>query len=80
MTIQEIANQLANYCTQYKYVEAHDELYAPDAISYEPGEGPQSGTKGVRNIEKKWEQFQQMFEVGTMETNSPVFAGNFFSM
>jgi SnoaL-like domain len=80
MEIEKIAQRLILLCRSYSYFEAHEEIFWPDAESFEPGESQDKGTKGVRNIEKKWEQFQQMFHPGSMEIGEPIFAGNFFSL
>ena len=80
MEIEKIAQRLIFFCKNYRYFDAHEELYWLEAESFEPGEGPGEGTKGVRNIEKKWEQFQNMFHPGSVEIGEPIFAGNFFSL
>lgn len=63
MTTQDVANRLCELFKENKWTEAQEELYSEDAISIEPvhAQGLQS-VKGLDNIKKKGEQFNEMIE------------------
>lgn len=82
MTIDEISNRLYILCKDYKFEQAQRELYADDAESVEPRAAPEPRvTKGLDNIIKKGDAFQQMVEtMHELEVTLPLEYGNSFSM
>ena len=82
MTIQEIANRLAELCREGKYEQAQDELYSPNAKSIEPEKAPApQSAEGLEAIRQKTQKFRDMVEEshGGYVTD-PVIAGNHFSV
>lgn len=82
MTIEQIANRLAELCKEGKYDVAQKELYAQNATSTEPEHSP--GLKyaeGLDAIIAKGHGFQSMVEsVHSNEVSEPIIAGNYFSV
>ncbi|MEP7372066.1 MAG: nuclear transport factor 2 family protein [Chitinophagaceae bacterium] len=82
MTTQEIADRLVTLCRNGKTEEAKGELFAPDIVSIEPGEGilPKE-IKGMGAIRKKAALFISMVEGFYGDTISdPIVAGDYFSI
>lgn len=82
MSTQEIANRFHQLSQEGKFEQIQNELYAPNAVSIEP---PQAqGLKSVQGldaIKKKGEEWNSMVqEVHGGYTNTPVVAGNHFSV
>jgi hypothetical protein len=82
MTTKEIANRLVALCREGKIEEAKEELFAPDIISIEPGEGLlPAETKGMDAIREKAKLFISHVEDFYGHTISdPVIAGDYFSL
>jgi hypothetical protein len=82
MTTQEIANRLVDMCRHGKTEDVKEELFAPDIISIEPGEGvlPKE-TKGMDAIRKKAKLFVSMVDnfYGD-KISDPIVAGDYFSI
>lgn len=84
MTTKEVANRLAELCRQDKFEQAQRELFAEDAESLEGEDAVKQGwpakTKGLNNIFKKGEQWENMVEQKHGTTVSePLIAGNSFA-
>ncbi len=66
MTTQDIANRLVELCKQGQFHQAHAELFDENAESIEPESAAQMGwevkTKGMDNLKKKGEQWNNMVE------------------
>lgn len=81
MSTQEVANRLVELCRTGAYDQAHQELYAADALSIEPEGTPNPRVQGMDAIKAKGEQWQQtMEEVHSSFVNDPIVAGNYFSL
>ncbi|MBS0030496.1 SnoaL-like domain-containing protein [Chitinophaga sp. 22321] len=82
MTVEQIANRLAEYCRHDEFSKAQEELYADDAVSIEPFVTPgfEKETKGRAALKEKDQKFSSMVEsrYGTT-VSAPVIAGNSFS-
>jgi hypothetical protein len=79
MTTKEVANRLSELFKENKWNEALDELFSDDAESVEPAhsQGMQS-VKGLDNIKKKGQQFNEMVEeMHGGYVSEPVVAGKF---
>ena len=82
MTTQEIATRLVELCREGKFEEAYKELFADDAVSIEPEAmgGFEKETKGLDNLFKKAQQFNDMVEeFHGVTISDPVVAGNSFA-
>ena len=77
MTIQEIAQQLIQFCEAGQFNEAYKTLFAENATSIEP-----DGTTaaGLTAILQKSEAFKDDVEFVACEMGTPQFAGNHFSI
>ena len=82
MTIEQIANRLAELCKEGKYEVAQKELYAQNATSTEPEHSPAlKYAEGLDAIIKKGHEFQSSVEaVHSNEVSKPIIAGDFFSV
>jgi hypothetical protein len=83
MTIQEIANRLAELCKTGEFETAQKELYADDAVSIEPEATPEfeKEVKGLDKIFEKGEKFMSMVDAyHSVDTSEPMVAGNSFAI
>jgi hypothetical protein len=63
MTNQEIAEKLYEYCKEYQYFEAHEELYAENVTSTETNMAGELQTiEGMNALQEKTSNFQKMIE------------------
>lgn len=80
MTTQDVANKLIAFCRHGQMERAVRELYAEEVISLEPKGVPKQETRGLRDVIKKGQQFNEMVEsVHNYEISNPIIAENFFS-
>lgn len=81
MNVQEVANQLVEFCRQGQYEKAHNELYCDHAVSVEPAFAPVPKVEGIEAIRTKGQQWQEMVqEFHSAEVSEPIVAGNHFSV
>jgi len=84
MNVQQVAKRLVELCREGRYSDAHEELYASDAVNIEMdgmSEGPMGSAKGLDAIKQKGRAFGEMLEaVHSNEVSEPVIAGNWFSV
>lgn len=81
MTVEQIANRLADYCRKEQFTQALQELYSDNAVSIEPFEYPgfEKQTNGLKAMLAKDEKFSAMVESRHGTTVSePLIAGNSF--
>ena len=82
MNTQQIADRLVALCRKGDFETAHDELYAPDAVSVEQHATPafEKETKGMAAIKEKSEKWNAMVEeTKGITVSDPVVAGNSFA-
>lgn len=81
-TTQQVADRLVALCRQGKFVDAIQELYAPNITSTEPEGGPGPAfVKGFDAVLDKSVQFGNgIEEVFSNTISDPVVAENFFSV
>ncbi|MEN0053754.1 MAG: nuclear transport factor 2 family protein [Mucilaginibacter sp.] len=80
MNTQDVANKLIQLCREGKNVDAVDELYANDIVSYEPKGSDMEITEGkaaVINKNKLW--FDMVEEIHGVTISEPIVSGNFFA-
>jgi hypothetical protein len=83
MTTQEIAEKHVAMSREGKGDQAHEELYAPDAVSLEMPSGPNpefERCEGREEIQKKRVWWNETMEVKSVEVSDPLVAGNFFAV
>lgn len=84
MATEQTARRLVELCREGKFEQAHDELYAENAVSIEPRDLPPGAlgdAKGLDAIRHKGRQFQaRTREVHGIQLSNPVVAGNWFSV
>src|SRR5690348_9732840 len=84
MNVEQVAKRLVELCRQGKYTQAHEELFAPDAVNIEMegmSDGPMGSAKGLDAIKQKGRAFGEMVEaVHDNQVSDPVIAGNWFSV
>jgi hypothetical protein len=83
MTTTEIANRLAELCSQGQFEAAQKELFADDAISIEPYSTPafEKETKGLDAIIQKGHKWSEMVtEYHGMKVSEPLVAGDCFAL
>ena len=82
MTTKEIADRLVVMCRNGKVEEAKEELFSPDIVSVEPGEGllPKE-SRGMEAIRRKAALFVSMVDDFYGDVISePLVAGDYFSL
>jgi len=83
MATEQIAKRLVELCREGKFAQAHDELFADNAVSIEPEHLPPDAlgnAQGIEEIRHKGRQFEARTEkVHGIEVSQPVVAGNWFS-
>lgn len=85
MNTEQVAKRLVALCREGKYTQAHEELFATDAVNIEmegmPAGPPMGSAKGLDAIKQKGRAFGEMLEaVHSNEVSEPVIAGNWFSV
>jgi ketosteroid isomerase-like protein len=82
MTTQEVADTLVKLCSQGKFEEATDELYAPDIVSMEAGAPPGGSreTKGIAGVKAKGEWWVANHDVHSVAVEGPLVAGSHFAV
>ena len=84
MNTEQVAERLVELCRQGKYTQAHEELFAQDAVNIEMEgmpEGPMGGAQGLDAIMQKGRAFEEMLEaVHSSEVSEPAIAGDWFSV
>ncbi len=80
MSTKDVATKLVEYCRQGQFEAAMKDLYSNDIVSVEPDGAPVKEVKGIEDVIKKGEEFNNMVEeFHGMEVSDPVVADNFFS-
>jgi len=82
MTTQEVATQLVALCSEGKFHEAIDALYADDIVSLEAGAPPGQSreSKGIAAIKGKAEWWAANHEVHSAAVEGPLVAGSHFAV
>jgi hypothetical protein len=82
MTTHEVANTLVKLCSQGKFKEAVETLYAPDIVSMEAGAPPGQSreTKGLDAVKEKGEWWVANHEVHSAKVEGPLVAGSHFAV
>jgi hypothetical protein len=83
MTTAEIADRLVSLARKGEWHTAQKELYAEEAISYEPYPTPafEKETKGLQAIMEKGVKWEKMVkETHKLEVSDPLVAGNSFAV
>jgi ketosteroid isomerase-like protein len=82
MTTQEVANTLVKLCSQGKFDEATQTLYAPDIVSMEAGAPPGQSreSKGLDAVKAKGEWWVANHEVHSAKVEGPLVAGSHFAV
>lgn len=81
MKTAEIANTLVKWCNEGKWEACYQEFYSPEILSIEgDGTAPDTVAKGMAEVAKKGEWWQETFEVHSSVASDPVVADNWFSV
>ena len=82
MTTQEVATKLVKLCSEGKFHEATEALYADDIVSMEAGAPPGGSreTKGIEGVRKKGEWWTANHEVHSAACEGPLVAGPYFAV
>ncbi len=81
MTTKEVADKLISLCREGKWQQAHEDLYAENAVSIEPEGTPWPKAEGMDAIRKKGEQWQNMVEeFHGNEVSEPVISKDYFAV
>jgi ketosteroid isomerase-like protein len=82
MTTQEVADTLVKLCSQGKFQEAMDSLYADDVVSMEAGAPPGMSreSKGLAAVRAKGEWWSANHEVHSFVVQGPLVAGRHFAV
>lgn len=81
MTTNEIANNLVAWCNKGDYTSCYEKLYSPNIVSMEPeGSSPNPVSRGMQEVAKKGEWWEETFEVHSSSVSEPTVADNWFSV
>lgn len=81
MSTEKIARRLVELCRKGAFSQAHDELYADDAVSLEPEGSPFLAARGMAAIREKTRQFEATVEtMHGVTVGDPIVAGSYFSL
>lgn len=82
MTTQEVADKLVKLCSEGKFNDAIESLYAQDIVSVEAGAPPGMSreTKGLADVKKKGEWWAANHEVHSSTVEGPLVAGSHFAV
>ena len=81
MTTQQIADRLVELSREANWSQAHDELYADDAVSVEPEGSPGGTVQGREALHQKTIEFGNMVEeFHKSEVSDPLVADNYISL
>jgi ketosteroid isomerase-like protein len=82
MTTQEVADKLVKLCSEGKFDEAMESLYAPDIVSMEAGAPPGQSreSKGFEAVKAKGEWWVANHDVHSVQVEGPLVAGSHFSV
>jgi hypothetical protein len=81
MSTEKIARRLVELCRKGEFSQAHDELYADDAVSLEPEGSPWPAARGMQAIRAKTKQFEESVEaMHGVTVGDPIVAGSYFSL
>ena len=78
MTVQEIANQLVDYCRKGEYNTCYEKLYSPEIQSIEADGTVSKGFDEIAQKGKEWNARIKEFHSSTV--GDPIVSGNFFSL
>lgn len=82
MTTREVADELIELCSQGKFEEAGEALYAPDILSVEAGAPPGQSreTKGIDAVRGKGKWWAENHDVHSSKVEGPLVAGSHFAV
>ena len=82
MTTQEVAETLVKLCSQGKFAEAGEKLYAPDIVSVEAGAPPGQSreSRGIDAVRAKGKWWEENHEVHSSKVEGPLVAGSHFAV
>ena len=81
MSTQQVANRLVSLCREGKVLEAGEELYADNIVSYESEPSPVKEARGKAAVKEKGRQFAASIEANHGgKISDPIVAGNYFSL
>lgn len=78
MTVFEVADRLINLCSERKFLETGEELWADNVVSVEPMEGPMARLEGRQAVRAKGEWWVGAHEIHDCIMGEPYFNGNSF--
>ena len=79
-TIHEIANRFTELVSEKKFIEAYEQLYAPDAESIDPLNREQSAVKGLNNLLEREKSLLAWTDVHAISVSEPVIEGDSFTI
>ncbi len=82
MTVQEVAEQLVQFCREGKFHAAIEALYSPEIVSVEAGAPPGGSreTKGLEGVRGKADWWMNNHEVHAFHVDGPMVAGVHFAV
>ncbi len=82
MTTHEVANAVIKFCSEGKFDEAIEKLYAADIVSMEAGAPPGGSreSKGLAAVKAKSEYWNANHEIHSFKVEGPLVAGSHFSV
>ena len=79
-TIHEIANRLTELVGEQKFVEAYEQLYAPDAEIIDPLNREPLAVKGLNNLLERAKNLLSWTDIHEISISEPLVQGNTFTI
>ena len=79
-TIHEIANRFTELVGEKKFIEAYEQLYAPDAEIIDPQNREQSAVKGLNNLLERAKNLLSWADIHEINISEPVVEGDSFTV
>ncbi len=80
MTVFEVAERLVALCSERKFLEAGDELWAHDVVSIEPMQGEMARLEGRDAVRAKGEWWVGAHDIHSCSMGEPYFNGDTFAV
>ncbi|HEY4197820.1 MAG TPA: nuclear transport factor 2 family protein [Mucilaginibacter sp.] len=79
-TIHEIADRLTELVGEKKFIEAYEQLYAPDAENIDPQNREYCAVKGLNNLLEREKNLLAWTDIHDVSVSKPIVEGNSFTI
>ncbi|MGY4538609.1 nuclear transport factor 2 family protein [Mucilaginibacter gilvus] len=79
-TTKVVAEKLIKYLRRQDFITAYEELFSPDAVSFDPLKPDSSPVKGLAVLIDHEKAFLLRIKISTIEISDPVYSGSYFAL